>query len=380
VYPGNFHFQLALGLVVLQFLLQVFSNAVQDTVRGFERMDVGAYAQVSFPILNLLLVVPTLLLGGRLLGAIGAQAAATGVVFLIVWRALRSVGVGRLGASQGTLKTLLHEGAPFLFVNMALVLQPFIDAVLLSKLAPAETVGWLAVARKLVGQLLLPCNVLVASLYPTLSRLHVEDKDAFRRTVSSALRSTVILAVPIALCCALYPEVGILIFSRDSYGPAETNLVVLSPFLFLMFFSMPLGISIMASGRQRLWASVQFLCVLVSTVLDPLLIPRFQASHGNGGLGVCVASVLSEIIMVIAGAKYAVSGLFDRAFGLSVARTVAAGGAMTAVAVLLRWLTPFVAAPVALIAYFGCLLAVGGVSKHQIASVRDAIARKVRRR
>ena len=40
----------------------------------------------------------------------------------------------------------------------------------------------------------------------------------------------------------------------------------------------------MAAGRERPWAISQFLCVVVSAALDPILVPWFQAHRGNGGL------------------------------------------------------------------------------------------------
>ena len=377
-YPGEF--QTTLTLVSVQLLLVTLANACQDTARGFERTDVSAYAQVAQPIVNLLIVVPTLLLGGGLRAVLTAQAVASAVLLAFVWTARRSVGVGRLSASLATLKIYARQGAPFLLFGFAMLLQPNVDAILLSKLAPSEVVGWHAAARKLINPLIMPVGMLTAALYPTLARLHTEDVRAFRDMVRGALRGAVILAVPIALCCALYREVGILIFSRESYGPAQANLLALSPFLFLLFFSMPLGTSILSSGRERAWAGVQLLCVVVSSVLDPLLIPWFQARTGNGGLGVCVASVVSEVLMVGGGVWLAVDGLFDRSFAKSVARTLAAGAAMTAVALLLARLSPWLAAPVALATYFGSLWAIGGLDQAQIEIVRGALARRLRRR
>jgi hypothetical protein len=139
------------------------------------------------------------------------------------------------------------------------------------------------------------------------------------------------------------------------------------------------GCSILASGRQRHWAAVQFITVVVSTALDPFLIPWFQARNGNGGLGVCVASLVSEMFMVGAGVRLAVDGIFDRAFALSLVRGLVAGGAMTVVALLLSGLTPFLAAPLALAAYLGCLWGIGGLGQEQIGIVREAFARRTRR-
>ena len=39
----------------------------------------------------------------------------------------------------------------------------------------------------------------------------------------------------------------------------------------------------------------------MSLVLNPLLVPWFQQRAGNGGLGVSVATVVSEVLMVAGG-------------------------------------------------------------------------------
>ena len=59
---------------------------------------------------------------------------------------------------------------------------------------------------------------------------------------------------------------------------------------------------------------------------------------------------------------------------------IVAGGAMAAVAWLLSGLTPFLAAPVAVLAYGGVLYALGGLDAEQAGMIREIIARKTRRR
>lgn len=377
LYPQDF--QIALALVSLQQLLLVLTAACQEAIKGFERTDIGAYGQIALPFLNLLVIGPTLFFGGGIAEVLLAQAGASAVLLVFVVRVLPSVGIGRLSVRLDTLKLLLREGRPFLFFSFAMMLQPNIDAVLLSQLATEEVVGWHAAARRLIGQLVQPAALLVGTLYPTLARLHAEDQTAFRNTVRSSLRGTVVLAVPIALCCALYREVGIMIFGQKSFGPAEANLVVLAPFLFLMYFSMPLGCSIMAAGKQKTWAVLQFACVVISSVLDPLLIPLFQARMGNGGLGVCVASVVSELVMVVAGLRMAVPGIFDRSVVIGLLRALAAGAVMAVVGYLLSDFSPFLAAPIVLAVYVAALWAVGGLNKDQLGILREALARRRRR-
>jgi O-antigen/teichoic acid export membrane protein len=254
--------------------------------------------------------------------------------------------------------------------GLALALHANVDAVLMAKLASPAAVGWYAAASKLQGALVYPAGVLIAAIYPTLCRLHVEDQSEFRRTAAAALRTTAILVAPLALCCAFYPDVGIRLFSRETFGPAEDNLRVLAVYVLLVYFSMPISSCLMAGGRQRPWAAVQFACVVVSLGLGWLLIPRFQASHGNGGLGVCVSSVASELIKVMAGVALLPRGVFTAELWRRLGRAALAAGAFVAIAWATHRLGSFLSAPLALGGYGLCLWAVGGIDRQELEALR----------
>jgi len=373
-------FQIALALVCLACTLAAFMSAMQDTIRGFERTDVAAYQLIGVQLLTALLVVPTLLLGGRLRAALTAQALASAIVAVFVWRALRAMSIGRLSFRPKVLRRFLSEGTPFLSLSLVNALQPNIDAVFLSKLAPAEVVGWHGAARKLVGVLVFPAASLISALYPTLCRLFSEDIVEFRRSVGGALRTSTILVVPVALGCGLYADIGIRIFSRASFGPAEDNLRVLSVFVFLLYFSMILGSALAAAGLQRSWAVIQGACVAVSMLLDPLLVPWFGLHYGNGGLGVCVSTVVSEIFMVAGGFWLAPKGVIDRALVRGIALAAGAGAVMVLTARLLAGAPSFLAAPISVAAYAVCLWLIGGLDEEQTGMIRGIIARKLARR
>ena len=225
-------------------------GACQDAVRGFERTDIAALSMIAQQVLSFALVVPVLVMGGRLTGILITFAGVNALVLLFVVRALRPVGVGRLRPKVDTARMLAVEGWPFLLFGLTMALQPNIDAIFLSKLAPAEVVGWHAAARKLAGVLVFPASALIAALYPTLCRLYADDERAFRETANGALRTSALVVGPVALGTALFADDAIRIFSKEAFGPAADNLRYLAPLIFLVYFSMPLGSSLLAAGAS----------------------------------------------------------------------------------------------------------------------------------
>ncbi len=364
-------FRVVLALAMLTEIFTSISNACQDAFRGCERGDLGARTLVGWQTLTALVVVPTLLLGGGLDGYLLAQALCAGLGASVLLGCLRPLGLAAWRVRSETLRTLFKAGTPFLVFNVILALQTNLDALFLSKLAAPDVVGWSAVARKLTGLLIFPASALVSSLYPTLSRLRTQQPEAFGPTVRSALRATLLAAVPLALGCALYPQIGVSVFGSGDYGPACDNLRILAPYLLLVYVSMPLGTTLVASGRQHAWSGVQVMCVVVSAVLDPLLIPWFQQHHGNGGLGVCVATVFSETLMVACALCLLPTGVLGQPLGRTLGAVTLAGLAMAAVAALTTWLSPWLGAALAMLTYGACLWALGELAPRQLLALRQ---------
>jgi len=373
-------FRVVLLLVALQCFLNTLRTACQDVARGFERLEVTAYAQLGSQLLAVLLVIPTLLLGGGLLAVLVAQIACAVVVAGAVWFALRSLGTGAVRFDRPSFNELFNHGSSFLVFGFVMALQPNIDAVFLSKMAPAAVLGWQAAAQRLVGLINMPATSLGSSLYPTLSRLYVEDRDEYANTVRRALQGTAVLAIPAAISCALYRSVGAQVFGDASFKPVEQNLLVMSSLVFLLYFSMPLSVAILAAGKQRPFAIVQSLCIVVSLVLDPVLIPYFQRRYANGGLGVCVAGAVSEIAVLGAAYPLLPKGVLNLSLLKGIGKALGAGVVMVGVGLALGPITPYVAAPVALAAYFGCSWLIGGIEPSQIEAVRGLVLRKFARR
>jgi len=370
--------QWALGLTALGQMFVSLGAACKDTIRGFERTDIPAYTHVAERLLVVLVVVPLLMLGGRLRAFLMGQVVASAVILVVLWKWLRPAGVSRLSASWDDAKSLFRGGAPFMFFGLVMALQPSFDALYLSKLAPESVMGWYGVSRRLIGVLLLPATALIGALYPTLCRLYASDRQAFVTTTSGAVRGVSLLVVPVALCCVLYPEPAIALFDAESFGPAENNLRVLAGYLFLAYFSMPLGTAILAAGKQRAWTIVQSLCLIVSIVGDPLLVPWFQQRFGNGGMGLCAATVLSEVLVVVCALKMAPAGVLDRRLARTVAFAGVAGIAMAATAYVTQSLNPFLSCPLALIVYGVVARVTGAIEPEYIQGMRGFIERKFR--
>lgn len=370
-------------VVAIMFLGSIFLyvlSACKETIRGFERIELSSAAHLSHQVLVALVTVIALVLGGTMRIALLSQALATAAIVPVVWWGLRVVGVRRLSFDWAVSKGLLRAGAPFVVMGIVGNLQPWVDALYLSRLSTTETVGAYSVARRLLGVLMFAASGLVGALYPTLCRLWVEDRAAFARASSGAIRGVNLLAVPLAIGCGLYPEVGVAIFGRTKYAAAESDLRVLAVFVLMVYVSMPLGTCILAAGKQRAWSVVQSLCVVVSLVLDPFLVRWFEARSKNGALGVCVATVVSEAVVVGCGLALVPKGILDMRFLRSILLSLVGGASMAVVTYFVKPVLPsLVAAALASIAYFVVMWVTGGLEPQYVDAARAFVGRKLAR-
>lgn len=370
------HLMITLALVCAYQALVLFIKNAADAVRGFERTDVTAYSQVGLQLLTAMLVIPVLVMKGNLMACVSAMALAALIVLIPVWRSLRPAGITALRASTSTLKSLLQTGTSFLVLNLVLYLQPAIDAWFLNQYASAEAIGWLAAARKLINPLIFPASAMIAALYPTLCRLWVENRQDYARTTQGTLRVAIIITTPLAVGCAVFAELGILLFSKEAYGPAQDNLRILAAQVFLLYISMVLGTAINAAGKQRIWTVMQFSCLVVCAALDPLLIPWFQTHMNNGGLAVNLITVGTELLMVIAAFWLLPREIFNRALLRTVLFAAFAGACMAATGWLLPWISVWLVAPFAVAVYGTVLYLSGGIEAEQLAMLKGMLKRK----
>ena len=368
--------------VALSFPLAVLNSVAagfKDTIRGFERTDIPAYAHVAQQLMMVLVLVPVLVLGGALRAILISQIAVAIVTVYYLKRSLRPVGVGKLTYERGALKALLGLGTPFVVFGLAMVLGPFINGAFLAKLVPPEVIGWYSVSQRLIGLLIFPATSIVNALYPTLCRLHTENKDEFVRVTRGALYGVALIAIPATVGCFMFPEIGVAIFGAEEFAGANDHLRLMSLFVFLVYFSMPLGTATLASDRQKAWTVVQCICLVVAVGGNPFLVPYFQRTMGNGAMGTCLTLVLSELLVVVCGIALAPRGLFDRGLGKSLALGFVAGGAMLAVAYFTKPISIFLAVPASGLTYVLAAWFGGAVQPATAELIKGTLSRRLAR-
>jgi hypothetical protein len=110
------------------------------------------------------------------------------------------------------------------------------------------------------------------------------------------------------------------------------------------------------------------------------LVSWFQKRNGNGGMGVCFATVLSELIVVALGFYLVPRNVLERKFLRSVLVSFAAGAVMAGASYLLKPHMPaLLSAGCVSVLYFGVLWLLGGLEPQYVNAVREKLGNKLAR-
>lgn len=344
--------------------------------RARDLMGLDAWLSVANKFALLGLALAALAFGAGLPGVLGAQALSGVLALVIATRLYRRVACGPLRYSPETARELLVGGGTLLAATIATSIHPYIDAVIVSKLAPADVVGWFGAAKNILGTMFAPAAILGIATFPRLSRA-AANRIQFKAELQTTLRPLLWLGALAAIGTYLFADDAIaIVYGRQHFAPSGIILRVYAPAFLLLFVNVLLGNALFALHRARTFSVVKAASVAVGAALDLVLIPVFQQRMGNGEIGAIAAFGLSEIV-VFAGVIFVLRREGIR-LGLSVdmARALASA-ALTLL--LFQWLPPLpflVGLPTCVIAFSLCSLGVGLVRRSDVRLFRALLLRE----
>jgi O-antigen/teichoic acid export membrane protein len=344
--------------------------------RGRDRMGLDASVSVTNRAVGLMLAIPALALGLGLGGVVVAQGTAGVVALALAFRLYRRLASGPLRFSLATSRELLRGGTALAALNLAVYVQPYIDAVLLSKLVPPDAMGFYGAAKTIMGMLLAPALILVTASFPRLSRA-AKDIPLLRTEFATALRPALWLGALAGVGTWLFADVAIaIVYGHRQFGPAGTILKVYGIGLFLISVDMLVGMGLTAVGRASAFAALKAVSVVVGVGLELLFIPYFQQRMGNGGVGVTLSIALSELILLVGGTLLMPRGSLGGTVFLDFGRAVVCALLTFLLFQLLPPLPPWVSIPLCILVFTALSTGLGLLRRGDLLVVRALLRRR----
>jgi O-antigen/teichoic acid export membrane protein len=342
--------------------------------RSQERMELDALVSVLAKAATLTLTLVAIAQGGRLRAAIVAQGLGGIVALAGAAVLLRRLGLPRLRLSRRTAYELLVGGTPFAAIILTINAQSYLDAVVLSKLAPAQVLGWYGAARNIINTLITPATIIASAAFPRLARAS-PSASAFQTEVRAALRPLLGLGALGAVGTYLFADVAVrVVYGAEGFGPATLLLQVFSPLLLLFMIDVLLGTAATVY-KPGFVAFSKVIAILLTTGANIVLVPVFQARFDNGAIGLLLGFAVGQAVMITAEILLLPAGTLDRSLVGDLGRALLAGAGTVGVLLALPSQSPLLAIPACVLIFAGLAFATGLIRRADLAVLAPLMKR-----
>ncbi len=189
-------------------------------------------------------------------------------------------------------RALLAEAFPFLLIGLAWMIAFRIDTVMLERMTDERTVGLYRAGYAFFEILLALPILMTRALFPALAAGMARGGDSWRELLSSSLRASLHLALPLAIGCAMLGARFVPWIYGAKYTDGGPVAALLGGFLWVWFGSMTFGWALTAAGQLKTVLVGNVASMTVNIVANLVLIPR------HGAMGAAVATVLGEVVLL----------------------------------------------------------------------------------
>ena len=342
--------------------------------RACYRMGLDAWVWIINKMALLVLALIVLYLGSGLPGVFLAHALAGVLALVFAHLFYRRLTVNPLRYSPKVARELLVGGSVIMTAILATNIQPYIDAVILSKLAPSDVIGWYGAAKNILGTLVAPALILGTASFPRLVR--AAQGAQFKAEVQTAMRPILWLGALATSGTILFADDAIaIVYGKQQFGPAAIIMKVFATGCIMIFSNILLGGAFVAIGRARSFSVLKVASVVFCSALELVLIPLFQQRSGNGGIGAVAAFVASEFVVLGGG----IALLWRAGIALGISGDMARAIGSTVLTLLFFWRLPplpfLLGVPLCVIVFVLCSAGLGLVRRTDLKSFQ-ALLRK----
>lgn len=352
------------------------SSVSSAALQGLERMGEISVAGVISKMLYTLLGLLVIFTGLGIYGVAAVSVLCSLIYALMLARALRRSHKLWVPFTREQALDTLRSGLPFLLSGLLLILYQQIDVIVLSRLISYEAVGWYSVARQMTASLFFIPTIVVAALFPALSRSHAQGSAMLGQLSSKGLDMMLLASVPIGLGLLVIAEPLVLLMLGERYAPSGPIAAALGIALIATYQTTMLGQFLIATDRLKHWMMVMAAGIVVTIGLDILLIPLCERLFNNGAIGGAFSYIITETLMTAVGYMLMPAGARGWRNLWFALRVFGAGMAMVAATWWLRDL--FLGIPIVVggVVYVGLIAAMRVVAPEDVQLVRGMLQRK----
>lgn len=321
-------------LIALSIIFGAFTGIFNSIFQAFEKMEYVSGGQIFKSVLMLGGVIFAIKQGFDVIGFASLFLMASVFVvayslFILRWRFSNPIlaTVNKLlEVDWDFWKPTIKEALPFGLSAVFVTVYFWIDSVMLSLMRGNEAVGLYNAAYRLIFVLMVIPSVLVASIFPVMSRHFRSAKNLLEQEYQIAFKYLFTIALFIFIYGLIFADKIILIIYGNKYLPSIKALQVLIWVIPIIFLTYLFGNFLAAVDKQRVVTVVAGANAGLNVILNILLIPKFSY------IGASVATVLTESLGLILMGGYIYKHILKIAISQNIIKPVGSG-ILTAVSV-----------------------------------------------
>lgn len=249
--------------------------------------------------LGLLLMLGAAWAGWGVTAMVGALVIAEAVSLTILLRYSKRLVRPVWGIDLALWKRILRSSVPLGVAGLLAAVINRVDFLMLERMTDLREVGVYAAAYKVTTLLEALPLMIMATLYPWMSRYAVEDRDRLRALYRKSVLLLGLLGVAVGIAVTVTAPLIVRVVFGPQFAGAAPVLTVLVWATVCLYLAISGGNLLISMGRERLNLAILAAGAVVNVTLNIYLIPPW------GALGAAWATVATFIVILLATAAAA---------------------------------------------------------------------------
>lgn len=363
----------ALGMVLFSL-----NDALASALQGQENLTRQNIAALTEKFLSSGLLVALIFLKAPIWMMASVVLFTTGVSLLVNLAAFRPLWGTLRWPTGATMRYLVAAGMPFFAMVVFRMIYNQVDVPILTFFTNDRTVGWYAVAARLLGSTLFIPVALATALLPSLTRLHAESETQFLLALRRAMALVILCAVPIAIPLIALPQKILLGFLHypATFAHSAPILALYGFGTILWYLSQITGTGLIVLDRQRDMCRISLMAMALTVGGCLILIPFANHVWHNGGIGAAMVDIGVEIYMNLAFLAALPRGTFDSRSGQVFSKAIVAALPMVALMIVLRGGYQWAGAGLGIVIYAVLCYGFGCLTSQDLQTLKQALSRR----
>jgi O-antigen/teichoic acid export membrane protein len=294
------HVHLLILILVIAKLWEGGTTALSSYFEGIEKMEYPSIGNIVEKIFVAVFAIGALLLGADSIGIAIVMTVGALLNLIVIYGYSKRVVRIRYKFDP-EMFSLFRTGMPFFLFSLFSVIYYRIDAVMLASFTSEEVTGWYGGAFRFFDIVMVLPLLYKTAIFPVFSKLWDNKMGVLESTVGHSMRLMILLGIPVATLIFIFAEPIIHFFmGLEGYRPSIIILQIFALSIPFIYIDIILGSALMgAANRQRAWAVIGLFAIFINISVNYLLIPYTQQVYLNGGIGAAVATLITEIFVMV---------------------------------------------------------------------------------